>query len=83
MGGAATVGTLNANGGTVDYQSSGTIATANIGGPSGATLDFSGRNVGRTIDTCNLNAGGQIIDPLRTGTYTVVIGSDVESIEAR
>lgn len=83
VGGSATVAILNANGGTVDYQSSGLIGVANIGGPSGATLDFSGRNVARTITTCNLNSGGQIIDPLRTGTYTVVIGSDVESIEAR
>jgi len=85
VGGAATVGTLNANGGTVDYQSSGTITTANIGGPSGATVDFSGSNLPRTITTCNLDSGGQIIDPLRTVTYTngIALGTNAETVEVR
>lgn len=85
VGGAATVTTLNANGGTVDYQSSGTIITSNIGGPSGATVDFSGSNLARTLSIVNLNAGGQIIDPLRTVTYTsgISLGTNAEMVEVR
>jgi trimeric autotransporter adhesin len=84
VGGDATCATLNLNGGVVFYESSGTITTANVGGPNGAELDCSKDGSSRTITTTNLKPGGLITDPLQTITYTngVAISSDVRSLSA-
>ena len=89
FGGSATLTTLNLDGGTMNYQSTGAITTANIGGTlsgtlRGATLDFSGDNSARTITNCNLNLNGRIVDPLQTVTYTngILLGSGVQFVSA-
>lgn len=81
--GSATIGILNVLGGTVDYRSTGTITTANIGGASiAALLEFGNSNALRTITTCNLNPNGSINDPGNTATFTVAVGSEVRNIAA-
>ena len=78
---AMTIVTASISGGTLDYRSSGTIATLNIGGTAGPVLDCSNDNSSRTITALVLNAGATIIDPLRTITYTsITIGGDVDTI---
>lgn len=86
VGGSATVETIALEGGTVNYQSSGTIATANIGGFNrGATLDFSGDNSPRIItNAVSLRLNGRIVDPLQTVTYSAGIlpGAGVATVSA-
>ncbi len=86
VGGSATADTLALEGGTINWQSSGTITTANIGGFNrGARLDFSGDNSPRTItNAVSLRLNGSIFDPLQTVTYGAGIqpGSGVELVSA-
>ena len=86
VGGLATVLTLALEGGTCNYQSTGTITTANIGGFNrGARLDFSGDNSPRIItNAVSLRLNGSIFDPLKTVTYSAGIqpGAGVELISA-
>jgi len=66
--GSATVGTLDLFGGTVYYQSSGTVTTANVS--DGGHLDFSRDTQARIVTNCNLYKGGKISDPHKTVTWT-------------
>lgn len=60
--------TLNIDGGTCHYRSTGTITTANVGG--GGELDFSRDQRSRTLTNCNAYAGATIHDPQKTVTWT-------------
>jgi hypothetical protein len=71
---AGTVTTLNVDGGTVYYQSSGTVTILNVG--DGAKVDFSRDMRARTVSACNLYSGGAISDPYKTVTWTA--GIDLE-----
>ncbi len=85
ISGLSNLDALTIDGGTVDWRSTGTITTANIGGAQrGASLDFSNDNSARIITNCNLNLNGRIIDPLQTVTYTngILLGSGVELVSA-
>lgn len=86
VGGSAMADTLALEGGTINWQSSGTITTANIGGFNrGALLDFSGDNSPRTItNAVSLRLNGRIFDPLQTVTYSagIVPGAGVETVSA-
>lgn len=86
VGGSATADTLSLEGGTINWQSSGTITTANIGGFNrGALLDFSGDNSPRTItNAVSLRLNGRIFDPLQTVTYSsgILPGAGVETVSA-
>lgn len=81
---SAAITTLNCQGGTTIYKSSGTITTATVGGPRGAILDFSQDNSSRTATNATLKAGGTILDPLGTVTYTngLTLDSDVQQVSA-
>lgn len=68
--GDGAITTLNCDGGTCKYESSGTVTTANIGP---GTVDCSGDISPRTFSTTNLDVGGQIIDPNQTITHTAGI----------
>lgn len=65
---AATVTTLNLDGGTCYYVSTGTATTINVG--NGGKLLFTQDMQGRTVTTCNIFAGSTVLDPLRTVTFT-------------
>ena len=60
--------TLNIDGGTCHYRSTGTITTANVGG--GGELDFSRDQRSRTVTNCNVYAGGTVRDPQKTVTWS-------------
>jgi len=62
------VTTLNLDGGTVYYQSTGTITTLNVG--NDATIDFSRDMSTRTVTTTNLHAGSTLNDPFATVILT-------------
>lgn len=80
VGGSAAITTFDLKGGRCDYQSSGNITTLTIGGNDGATFDASRENSARTISTLNLKPNAEIVDPLRTLTYTAIaFDSDVRS----
>ena len=66
--GTATAGTLDIQGGTVYYQSSGTITAADVG--EGGTLDCSRDPRARTITNMTLGAGSTFLDPNKTCTFT-------------
>lgn len=82
--GSAAVTTANVRQGTLYYNSSGTIATINIAELGAATVDCSGDISPRTFTTTNLYAGGRIVDPQQTITYTngVARGSTAREISA-
>lgn len=65
-GGAHT--TINMQGGTLYYESSGTITTLSV--YQNGTANFNNTNITRTVTNCNLSAGGTITDRLRTCTFT-------------
>jgi hypothetical protein len=64
----AAVTTLHNDGGTLYWQSSGTITTLNTG--NDGVSDFSRDLRPRTVTNSNLHAGGTINDPMRTVTWT-------------
>ena len=64
----ATVGTMEIDSGTVNYISSGTITSVNIG--SGGTLDLSNGRDPVTITNCTLNEGSTLLDPYQRVTFT-------------
>ena len=64
---SGSITTLTADGGTVYYAGTGTIATANL---SEATLDFSRDMRGRTVTNANLYRGAGWLDPFFTVTKT-------------
>lgn len=67
--GAATAASLDIQGGTVYYQSSGTITAAAVG--QGGTLDLSqGDGVTRTITNLTLSPGSTFLDPNKSATFT-------------
>ncbi len=68
VGEDAAVTTLNLDGGRCRYNSSGTLAMANISG--GAVLDFRQDGRGRTVTHCNVYEGGSVFDPAETVTWT-------------
>ena len=65
---AGTMGTLAGDGGTVLYQSTGTLTTANVG--RDCVLDFRRDPRSRTVTNCNLQAGAVVHDPVETVTWT-------------
>ena len=68
IAGTATVTTLNLDGGTCYYESSGTMGTANVG--NAGTLDFRRDMRARTVTQLNCYAGGKVYDPAATVTLT-------------
>lgn len=66
--GAATIGTVSIDAGTLQVRSTGTITTLNVG--SGATVDFSGSRSPITVTNCTIAAGAAINDPDRRVTWT-------------
>lgn len=64
--GAAT--TLNVDGGTVDWRSSGMITTLRVS--DGGTIDFAQDIRPRTVTNCTLYSGAAMLDPFRTVTFT-------------
>ncbi len=66
--GAATVTTLDLDGGTYFYKSSGTMTTARVG--INGTLDFRRDMRARTITNASIHAGGVIRDTSKTVTWT-------------
>ncbi len=66
--GIATVTTLTIDGGTGFYESSGTCATANLGG--NGTLDFRRDNQARTVTNINVHSGAVLRDSAKTVTWT-------------
>ena len=68
---AGTVGTLNQDGGVVDYRSTGTMTSAKVG--TGATLDFTQDPRARTVSACTLEATGTITDTYKSVTWTTGI----------
>ena len=82
ISGGGAVTTLTVITGTLHYESSGTVTTANIGGTQGsATVDCSQDASARTFTTTNLKAGGRIVDPMRTITFTNGIAMDSQARE--
>jgi len=86
-GGAITIygssslsGALNLYAGTFHFQSSGTIATANIYDLLDASDDLSDK----TITNTTIFQGGRIVDPARTITHTngISVGGDVLEVAA-
>ena len=86
ISGTATVGTLNADIGTILYESTGTCTTANIGGTNaGASVEFplNSSQAARTFTTTTLNENGSIVNPDRaTFSNAIAFGSDVLSVTA-
>ncbi len=78
--GEAAITTLSVNGGTCQYESSGTITTLTVSAP----IDFSGDASLRTVTTATLKAGGRIVDPYRSVTFTngIQVGSSVDEVYA-
>lgn len=76
--------TANVRQGTLYYRSSGTITTVNLAELGAATIDCGGDISPRTFTTTNLYAGGRIVDPQQTITYTngVARGSTAREISA-
>lgn len=66
--GSATLGTLNLDDGVLNYRSSGTLTTANVG--SDGRLDFSRDQRSRTVTNCIASGTAQILNPYRTATFT-------------
>lgn len=64
----ATVGTATVYGGTLNYNSSGTCTTMNIG--SGGTVSTAGNLAGVTFTNTTLDAGGTLSDPAGKITFT-------------
>lgn len=67
--GATNITTLDIEAGTVNYQGTGTIATATIGS-NGAKLVFTQDPRARTITNLTLDAGATLLDPNKTVTFT-------------
>jgi hypothetical protein len=65
---AGAVGTANLDGGTVYYQSTGTITTLKVG--TGAAIDFTHDQRARTVTNATLEATGAITDTYKTVTWT-------------
>ena len=60
--------TINLTGGTLYYESSGTITTLAI--YDGATADFRRTNLARTVTNCTVTSGGSVFDRSKTVTWT-------------
>ena len=60
--------TINVDGGTCYYRSTGTITTLRVGG--GAEASFARDMRSRTITNCELHANGAIRDPFKTVTWS-------------
>jgi hypothetical protein len=75
---------LTAEGGDIDYRSSGTVTNASAGGRRAGTIDCSQDLTGRTFTNTTLKRNGTINDPNRTITYTnkVTIDSTVSQVTA-
>ena len=59
---------VEATGGTVYYQSSGTLTTAIVG--DGGVLDFRRDATARTVTNCTIRKGGAIYDTFQSVTWT-------------
>ena len=68
VGEDATVGTLNLDGGTCYYKSTGTITAADV--DDGAVLDFRQDGRSRTFTNCTVHSGGAVYDPNGTVIWT-------------
>lgn len=66
--GTATLGTLNGDGGTVYYSTSGTLTTAIVSQSCIFSCVRDGRD--RTVTNMAIHAGGTILDPLASITFT-------------
>ena len=68
---AGAVTTLNVDGGTVFYRSTGTITTLKVG--TEATIDFTRDPRARTVSACTVETTGTIIDTYKSVTWTTGI----------
>lgn len=68
---AGTLGTLNLDGGTCLYRSTGTLSAAIVG--SGGNLDFRQDMRARTVSACDLFEKSEIHDPFGTVTFSAGI----------
>ena len=68
INGAATLGTLNLDGGTLKYLSTGTLTTAKIG--DGGVLDFRADLDSRTVTNCTMGKGASLFDSFETVTWS-------------
>lgn len=68
---AGTVGTLNDDGGTTFYNTTGTLTLANIGDQ--AVLDFRQNMAPRTVSACNVYGRGEVHDPFKVITFSAGI----------
>lgn len=73
---AMTVGTLNQDGGTCYYNSSGTLSAGHV--RKGATLDFREDPRAVTVSACNLYYGGAIYDTYKRADWSAA-GVDVHA----
>lgn len=64
----ATAATINADVGTVNYESAGTVTNLNVG--NDGIVDFRRDGRTRTVENCNVYSGGTIFDPAQTVTFT-------------
>lgn len=81
--GTRAVTTVNLNRGTLRYESTGTITTANVGGRGIARLDTRKQLQSQTISTLNLNPGGNVQYVPGTLTITTLAeGSNVSRLSA-
>ena len=59
---------IDIDGGVCYYRSTGTATTIRVGG--GGTLNFTRDINARTVTNCELHAGGSILDPFKSVTWT-------------
>lgn len=67
VNGAATLTTLNLDGGPCYYRSTGMLTTAKVG--DGGELNFSKTMEGRIVVDCTVNKGASVLDPNRSVTW--------------
>ena len=75
---------ITAEGGDIDYRSSGTVTNAYAGGTAGGTIDCSKDLTSRTFTYLIIKPGGQLNDPSQTVTVAnnITIGTGVRSVSA-
>lgn len=81
--GSSTHASIDLDGGTVYYQSTGTCAAVRVAG--GAVLDFTRDMRGRTVTAAELHANGTIRDPFKSVTWSSgvdLIGAKLPGLSA-
>lgn len=79
--GASAFTNLTAEGGDIEYRSTGTVTNPTAGGRRGGTIDCSKDISPRTFTNTTIKRGGRILDPDRTITHTNKIAIDTSVSE--